>query len=196
MSDHSTPPRPIRFRINYEKCLEGIQYLAAHQPGITQYYVGKVFFFADKAHLLDWGRPISGDRYMAMQHGPVPSTIYDILKDTSGEPDEIIDSLLRKVSVKIEANRIHVFSREIQPEFRALSRTDEEYLSASLATYGKMNFTELRKLSHQDPAYEAAWMETGLNNEMNIALWFEDRPDMLDELLETAPIRKVRRIAA
>jgi len=184
----------IRFRINYDKCLEGIQLLAARYPGITQYYIGKVFFFADREHLRDWGRPISGDRYVAMQHGPVPSTIYDLLKDTSGEPDEIVDSLLRRVSVRTDGNRIQVFSRENTPNFRALSRTDEEYLRDSLATYGHMSFESLKNLSHQDPAYEAAWSEPGLNNEMDVRLWFEDSPEMLDELLETAPLRRTRRV--
>lgn len=193
---YQRPAKQLRFTFNYDKCLEGIQLLASRKPGITQYYIGKVFFFADREHLLDWGRPISGDRYVAMPHGPVPSTIYDLLKDSSGEPDEIIDSLLAKVSVKIDGNRIQVFSRELTPNFRALSRTDEEYLLDALQTYGSMRFGELKDLSHKDPAYEAAWSEPGLNNEMDIALWFQESPDMLRELLETAPIKGSRRLTA
>ena len=54
----------IRFRVDIEKCIQGIQFLAANKPGITQYYVCKIFFFADKKHLLDWGTPISGDKYV------------------------------------------------------------------------------------------------------------------------------------
>ena len=46
----------------------------------SQYDVVKSIFLADRAHLNDFGRLISTDRYVAMTHGPVPSTAYDLLK--------------------------------------------------------------------------------------------------------------------
>jgi uncharacterized phage-associated protein len=181
---------PLRFRLNLERCIQGVQLLAAHKPGITQYYIGKVFFFADKKHLLDWGRPISGDRYIAMEHGPVPSAIYDLLKSDSGVPDEVVSALNERIRTVQNANRIQVFSLEEVPAYPALSRTDQEYLLESLATYANMSFGELKRISHEDPAYEAAWSLPGLNNEMDLKLWFLDHEDDLEELFETAPVRR------
>lgn len=45
----------------------------------------KVIYFADRQHLADWGRPITGDTYIAMDAGPVPSRLYDMLKIVRGD---------------------------------------------------------------------------------------------------------------
>lgn len=181
----------IRFKIRYDKCIQGMQFLATLMPGITQYYVGKVFFFADREHLLDWGRPISGDRYVAMEHGPVPSEIYNLIKNDSGEPDELVDDMRKRVYIRRDENKLHLFSNEEAPQFPALSHSDREYLAASLAKHGRMRFGELRELSHQDPAYEAAWELPGLNNEMNPIFWLErlGDPDVaLNSLVDASVI--------
>lgn len=163
--------KPIRFKVDYEKCIEGIDFLAQNQPGITQYYICKVFFFADKEHLLDWGRPISGDRFVAMEHGPVPSFVYDLLKDSVAEPDELVDRLNKRIDISREGNKLKVYSKGGN-SFQRLSGTDQEYLLNALHTYGSMSFGELRDLSHQDVAYLEAWELPGANNEMDIRRWF------------------------
>jgi uncharacterized phage-associated protein len=166
-------PKVLRFRVDLDRCIEGIHYIADLKPGVTQYYIGKIFYFADKAHFLDWGRPISGDRYIAMEHGPAPSTIYDLLKEGAGEPDEIIDALLRRVEIKSDGNKRRVYSRE-NGDFPHLSGTDKEYLRASVEKYGSKSFAELKRLAHQEPAYVEAEDRFGLNNEMNLIRWAEE----------------------
>lgn len=181
----------IRFVLQHHKAIQGIHYLAWRQPGITQYYVGKVFFFADREHLLDWGRPISGDRYVAMQHGPVPSSILNLLKSDGDTPDEFMQELSSRVSMESENNLLHLKSTVEYPSFPALSGTDKHYLDAALATYGKMSFAELKELSHQDPAYQEAWAKGGLNNEMEPALWLgelDEPDDALEHLLGSSAV--------
>lgn len=191
----------VRFRIDIEKCIQGVHWLAEKQPGITQYYIGKVFFFADREHLLDWGRPITGDRYVAMEHGPVPSSIYDLLKDTSGEPDEIVDALTQRVDIISEGNKRHVYPKDgDNSAFSALSNTDKEYLVDALSTYGKMAFGELKRLSHLDRAFKEAWANPGVNNEMDIRFWFDaDDPQQqraLQQLQESSSVIKLGQLAA
>ena len=70
-------------------------------------------FFADKEHLLDYGRPITGDSYVAMEHGPVPTSTRDILKFDSGYPDEYLDILASRVRVEHEGSKQMFFSTEI-----------------------------------------------------------------------------------
>ena len=181
----------VRFKINYEKCIQGMQFLANKKPGITQYYVGKVFFFADREHLLDWGRPISGDRYVAMEHGPVPSGIYNLVKNDSGMPDELLDMMRDRILFENEHNKIHLFANEEKLDFSALSGSDMEYLADSLATYGNMSFGKLREISHRDAAYEAAWRNAGMNNEMNPHYWLAELGDaeaVLSSLMDTPVI--------
>ena len=181
----------VRFKINYEKCIQGMQFLANKKPGITQYYVGKVFFFADREHLLDWGRPISGDRYVAMEHGPVPSGIYNLVKNDSGMPDELLDMMRDRILFENEHNKIHLFANDEKLDFSALSGSDMEYLADSLATYGNMSFGKLREISHRDAAYEAAWRNAGMNNEMNPHYWLAELGDaeaVLSSLMDTPVI--------
>jgi uncharacterized phage-associated protein len=66
---------PFRFAIDEAKALEALVLVAKAWPGITPFFVAKVFFLAEKWHLNRFGRPIIGDTYVAMQNGPVPSAV-------------------------------------------------------------------------------------------------------------------------
>jgi hypothetical protein len=80
----SNYPSPARFRFRPEKAAEAVDLIARAQPGLTQYFVGKILYLADKAHFLDWGRPVTFDRYVAMKNGPVPSAIRNMLAAAAG----------------------------------------------------------------------------------------------------------------
>jgi uncharacterized phage-associated protein len=168
-----------RFEFDWQKALQAIDFIARLRPGLTQYYVGKIMFFADREHLLDYGRPITGDRYVAMEHGPVPSAIRDLLRADSGYPDEMLDELSTRLEIRADGNKQHVYSR-VKGEFTRLSGSDKEYLRTALEKYGAMSFSRLKEISHKDPAYEAAWQRPGAANEMDIELWFDsfENPEM------------------
>jgi len=159
----------MRFKLDWAKALEAIDLIAEIRPGITQYYVGKVLFFADREHFLDYGRPITGDKYVAMEHGPVPSFVRDILKSDSDSPDEIIQAFHDRLIVERINNLQKLHSKGVARE--QLSGSDISYITESVAEHGSMPFEDLKKKSHQDPAYEAAWLKDGFNNEMDIGLW-------------------------
>lgn len=169
-----------RFEFDWSKAIQAIDYLVSLQPGMTQYYIGKVMFFADRDHLVDYGRPISGDKYVAMEHGPVPSAIRDLLKADSGYPDEVTDQLNARLERVIDGSKQHIYSKGTE-EFSRLSGSDKEYLKASLGKYAKMSFGQLKAISHEDPAYEAAWAKPGAANEMDVELWFDgfENPELV-----------------
>lgn len=166
-----------RFRVDWAKVVEAIDFVAALKPGVTQYYIGKILFFADREHLLDYGRPITGDRYVAMEHGPVPSAIRDILKADSDSPDDLLGHLHDRVVIEHDENRQKVFTKGTG-EFPHLSGSDREYLEAATKKYGTMGFGELKRISHQDAAYADAWQRSGNANEMNVDLWFAELGDV------------------
>jgi uncharacterized phage-associated protein len=145
-------PMPLRFKMNWQKAVEGIHFLASIHRGITPYYVAKIFFYADKEHMMDWGRPICGDFYVAMENGPVPSNIYNLVKREPFIDDDIIadfDSRIEKqdraMSVRRDFNQV------------ALSNSDIEYLRRSEQIYGHMSFGRLRELVHRERAWRDAW---------------------------------------
>jgi len=167
-----------RFSVDWDKAIEAIAFIASLKPGVTQYYLGKILFFADREHLLDYGRPITGDRYVAMEHGPVPSAIRDVLKADSDSPDEILAKLHERVGIERDGNKQMVFSKSVGAA-PSLSGSDREYLAASVQRYGSMSFTQLKAVSHEDVAYSDAWDKLGNANEMNIDLWLTslEHPD-------------------
>jgi uncharacterized phage-associated protein len=167
----------IRFEVNWAKAIEAIDFVAQLRPGITQYYIGKILFFADREHLLDYGRPITGDKYVAMEHGPVPSAVRDVLKADPLSPDELIDRLHSRVTIgRHGTNLLHVRSRGSQ-EFLALSGSDKEYLRDATQRYAHLSFERLKQISHEDVAYSDAWAKPGNNNELDIGHWFSQLDD-------------------
>ena len=63
---------------NPEKSLQAVLYVANRLERKDFHKIFKVLYFADREHLTKYGRPITGDTYVAMEYGPVPSMIYDI----------------------------------------------------------------------------------------------------------------------
>jgi hypothetical protein len=70
------------------------------------------------------------------------------------------------------------------PDFPNLSPSDVKYLEAAILKYGKMEFGQLKALSHREPAYVEAEQQFGLNNEMNLARWIEELPQDSSTMLE------------
>ncbi|MBL4871886.1 MAG: SocA family protein [Rhodobacteraceae bacterium] len=163
----------VRYKLNHMKVIDAIDLIARELPNVTQYYLGKILFFADREHLLDFGRPITGDKYVAMEHGPVPSAIRDLLRPGTDSPDEVVRELNSKVEVRNENNLQHVTSRNAS-DLKHLSGSDVEYLKDSINKYGKLTFGQLREISHEDSAYNEAWNKSGNANEIDILLWMNE----------------------
>ena len=70
----------IHFKPKKDKIVETILYLAHKGLDLSQYKLVKLFYLADREHLRRFGRPITFDYYVAMEHGPVASIAYDIAK--------------------------------------------------------------------------------------------------------------------
>ena len=162
-----------RLRFSSSKAIDAIDYIARSKPGITQYYICKIIFFADREHLLDYGRSITGDRFVAMQYGPVPSNVWNVLKVDQNQPPELLDIVTSRVETVKNGNQISYSSKNAS-DFPNLSGSDKQYLDDAINLYGNMTFGELCDLSHQDVAYEDAWLRIGSDaNEMNIDLWLD-----------------------
>ncbi|EQD35780.1 hypothetical protein B1B_16765, partial [mine drainage metagenome] len=105
----------------------------------------KLLYFADRASLLEFGRPITGDQYVAMKLGPVLSTVYDRIK--AGE----WGGLVRTSGYNLEL---------IGPEFiDPLSEAEIEILDEVSKTFGTFDHWQLSDLSHVLPE----WNDTPKN---------------------------------
>jgi len=71
----------IKFRFKPRKALEAIEWMLASAGVPVDFHtILKTAYFADKRMLNEHGRPIFGANYRAMNYGPVPVEIYEMLK--------------------------------------------------------------------------------------------------------------------
>lgn len=192
---------PVEFTFEFDRSLAAITYFASKDiPELTTYKLLKLIFLSDKYHLVKYGRTLTGDRYAALPDGPVPSTIYDILKDvvTGAPTSEHAARALENLAVD---------KRFQYPRFAAQKDYDASELSASemialdhvIATYGSMNFFQLKGITHEMVAYKRAWKKEKAEDKGSYVMAFEDffeqDPDAIagakEEMLEDDQLRKV-----
>lgn len=129
---------------------------------VSQYDLVKTLFLADRAHLNEWGRPVTYDNYCAMRYGPVPSLAYDLLK---GNEKALRDHRLHGLpwkSVPHNKSTKHFFPVDdaLDPQ-EFLSDSDVEVLGNWLGVVKSLDFGQIKRLTHEDPAYVDAWREDG-----------------------------------
>ncbi|MEK6752753.1 MAG: Panacea domain-containing protein [Chloroflexota bacterium] len=142
--------------LDTQKALEAIVYVS--QKTNNLFNVVKTLYFADKFHLENYGRLITGDRYIAMEDGPVPSGAYDLIKFVRGDEftynSKIIDAHPEKAIKVVRDGKETMVSplREYDPDY--LSESDIECLDKSIELFAKMNTSKLWDIVHQEEAYK------------------------------------------
>lgn len=122
----------------------------------------KILYFADRQHLLKYGRTITGDDYIAMRQGPVPSVIYDIFKALRDGPNPYVQVPLLDDYFKVFDNH---FVEPLQCcDLDYLSQTDIEELNDSINKYAEVDSKNLSKMSHG-----SAWKNTYEDSPMSFA---------------------------
>lgn len=155
-----------RLRFDSEKAVEIILYLAGKLPQPGVFHVCKMFYFADRKHLDEFGQFICDDRYVAMKNGPVPSRIYDILKDVrDNRPNnDHAKASFAFVGANVVAKR--------QPMLDLLSESELECLDWAIETYGAVPFKSLSNLSHDD-----VWQSADENDLIAVETLFRHTSD-------------------
>lgn len=134
------------------KALNALLYVANRVRRKDFHKIFKVIYFADRQHLADWGRPITGDTYIAMEAGPVPSRLYDMLKIVRG------DSYMSDIE-----GLSHYFQVEnwmyVRPladaDLNKLSSNEQKALSDAIGKYAELSYDEIKEKSH-----DVAWRST------------------------------------
>src|SRR5437763_15889947 len=127
---------PIRFRFHPEKMVATLTFLAQRVSDLDAMKAVKLLFFADKAHLRKFGRPILGDAYYGLEHGPVPAATYEAIKQVfsggAGEvSDDTVSALLEYLDVDRTADRPRFIAKK-DPDIETLSPSDIEVLQETL----------------------------------------------------------------
>ena len=134
------------------KSLNAVLYISERVQRSDFHKIFKILYFSDREHLMEYGRAITGDRYVAMKYGPVPSNLYDNFKSVRGD-SYFVDNGEFSQYFSVVNNDI------IKPNRKAdvseLSKSDIKHLDNSIELYGKMSMDEICEKS-----YDYAWRNT------------------------------------
>ena len=134
-----------------EKALEAILYISHKQDDLL--HIMKALFFADKMHLAKYGRSITGDVYIAMPFGHVPSGAFDIVKYVRGDGKYIIEARAKDAFVVL--NNDEVKPRR-DPNLEYFSESDIESLDFGIDFVQEKSINELSKLCKEEASYSKA----------------------------------------
>jgi len=137
----------INFEFNTKKGVAFLEYilsLIAHPYNYMSLL--KLAFFADRYHIRNFARPVSGDIYYAMKFGPVPSNLKDIID----VQDFFSENIIRKDRYFVQLNS----NTEIDKT--QFSKSDLEAIDFSVNNFAKigMNQYSIANLTHAYPEWD------------------------------------------
>ncbi len=161
----------ITFTLDANKAMQTLLWILNKKPDIDVYNINKVMFAADCYSLNTYGRPVYGEKYVAMKLGTVPSFMYDLTK--------------MKSNVPYHYSSAHGLTANATPDTDLFSQSDIESLEYGLQEYGDLNFTSVKNKNHLHNAWKK--YEKGLEQKRKIDIPYEDmitNKEVLEDLTE------------
>ncbi|TDP63149.1 Panacea domain-containing protein [Roseateles toxinivorans] len=147
-----------------EAAVEALLYVL-HRVGrpATVHELLKIRYFADKEHLSMYGGLASGDRYYAMEFGPVASGTYDLLKVAGKRAKNVPPRFVELATDALDGSDYPKVRAKREPNMEFLSQSKVDALDDAIEKCRGWDFTKRVKESH-DSAWDTArarWAETG-----------------------------------
>lgn len=171
------------------KIVQALTYLANYQPDkmLDNMKAFKLLWLADRYHLRQYGRTITGDSYYAMPFGIVPSDAKCLLEN---EKTKLKEPKGYKNKYLILDN--HQYKAIAEPDMNEFSISDVDALDKVLAAYNKYDALQLSDISHKFP--EWTFYKELLNNKkaknsykIDFDHFFEDAPAGERQLFNESP---------
>ncbi len=182
----TSPQHPLTFRFSFDKFINALGYFASQGVNdLTKLKAAKLLYFADRYHLFRYGRPVTGDRYVAMNLGPVPEDAFNLIGRME-EPAEVADPERTKALEHLDVYRgflnryrYPVLRARRQPDMSVFSDSEVEALDAVVKEYGPQKAKALVDLTHTHRAYKRAdaGRAPGSSTSLPYEYFFEDAPD-------------------
>jgi uncharacterized phage-associated protein len=135
---------------------------------VTKKQICKLLYFADKEHLLKYGRTITGDRYHALPQGHVPTKGLDVMNGRVHVGEDAVRALR-----KYGTMRGWQFVATRKADMKVFSKSDRDVLSAVIDRLAHCTAEQLEELSHQEPS----WIKSARNGPIDFELFFEGHPE-------------------
>ena len=142
----------MRFRFDFQKTVQAIGVLFREEGSHELDYLRilKLLYLADCESMASTGRPITGDRVVAMDHGQVLSETYDLIKGQHTRMPEWDRFFVRsRYSLRLQSD----------PDVSALSRHEIETLQTIARRHENDSQWDLVNLLHNTPEWKSHYLE-------------------------------------
>ena len=152
---------------NYDskKLTELVLFILGKTGGVDFYHAFKILYFAEMKHLAKWGSGIVPDEFCALKYGPVPTQLYDAVKELN-HPRMILSEELSEVIQFAGEDAPNVLLPKREANLKYLSKSEIEALEQSIEENESLTFGQLMRKSH-DEAWEEANRRTNGTNVMS-----------------------------
>lgn len=142
----------IRYNFNEEKTINVVLYIAEKLKRRDFHKIFKILYFSDREFLNRYGVTITGDTYIAMDAGPVPTKTYDIFKIVRGDSYmQDTKNLGRYFAV---SNWMFILPLQ-KANLDNIAPAEKDIVDAMISRYGDMSYDEIKEKSH-----DVAWRST------------------------------------
>ncbi len=148
-------------RFESKKFTETVLYILEKTGGIDYYHAFKILYFAERYHLAKWGGRIVPDEFCALQYGPVPTKLYNAIRQISQPHDMLADELSKAVRFAGE-DAPYVLLPLRTSDKRYLSKSEIEALDKSTEENQALTFNQLKEKSHDIAWRDAYQLSSGL----------------------------------
>lgn len=162
----------IHYNFDERKALNVILYVAERLKRRDFHKIFKILYFADRECLNQYGVPITGDTYIAMEAGPVPTKIYDMFKIVRG--DSYMQDT-KHLGAYFSVSNWMFISPLQKANVEDISPAEKAIVDAVIERYGELSYDEIKEKSHDVAwrstardypiSFEAIAMEAGMDKE-------------------------------
>lgn len=146
----------IRFKFHPEKAVEAAaMFLKLHGKPMAYLGLLKLLYMSDRIALEKLEQPITGDRYVSMNYGPVLSRIYDLIKGRDvGDARDIWSKYISSRDKNYQTSLDYKVSLLNDPGDDELCEDEMEIIQQVYAKYGQIDPFDLAETTHLFPEWE------------------------------------------
>jgi uncharacterized phage-associated protein len=132
--------------------------LNAFPNGVDYIKLFKILYFAQRQHLVDYGRTIIDDTFQARKYGPVSSFIRKglRLKEFSQELPDDFKMFGDGIDVDLQP-KCQIIRSTTSPDMDELSMSEIKCLDKFIKEFRDMKSDEISAISHEDSAWKTAY---------------------------------------
>ena len=128
-----------------KKYVEHVLYILNKAGGLGYYQLFKIMYFAQREYLKEYGLSIFPDKFCALPNGPVPSMLYDAIKQNPFVP---MTSMLDEAITHGQDDAFYMLMPTRKADEKYISKAARETMDWAFDNYLPKTFNQLKEESH------------------------------------------------